>query len=223
MKIKLFILLPILVLLGTGCESAELARRSSQAETGVKDANLSIETNMPKQNTRTLSQHKDLAAEYNQALIKTNKGNFKVEFYSEDSPITVNNFLNLAKQGFYNGTSFHRIIKDFMIQGGDPNSRDNNNRSLHGTGDPGYKFSDEFNSQKLIRGSLAMANSGPNTNGSQFFIVTAEATPWLDGKHTNFGIVKDGMDVIDKIENVSVDQKDNPYEPVIVESIELIK
>jgi peptidyl-prolyl cis-trans isomerase B (cyclophilin B) len=131
--------------------------------------------------------------------------------------------MNLAEQGFYNGTSFHRIIKDFMIQGGDPNSKDQDNRITHGTGDPGYKFADEFNNHKLVKGSLAMANSGPNTNGSQFFIVTAESTPWLDGKHTNFGQVVEGMDVIDAIENVSVDQRDNPFEPVIVESIELLK
>lgn len=218
MKIKLFILLPVLILLGTGC--SEIKEQSNVTQ--VKDANQVTNTiNMSKK--INLDNQKNLAAEYSQALIKTNKGNIKVVLYFDESPVTVNNFLNLAEQGFYNGTSFHRVIKDFMIQGGDPNSKDQDNRIMHGTGGPAYKFEDEINNHKLVKGSLAMANSGPNTNGSQFFIVTAEATSWLDGKHTNFGYVVEGMTVVDAIENVSVDQNDNPFEPIIVESIELIK
>ena len=215
---KLIFLSILTLLLGAGCSQVKEQSNATQ----VKDANqITNTTNMSKKTN--LDNQKNLTAEYSQALIKTSKGNIKVSFYADESPITVNNFMNLAEQGFYNGTSFHRIIKDFMIQGGDPNSKDQNNRGIHGTGDPGYKFEDEFNNHKLVKGSLAMANSGPNTNGSQFFIVTAESTPWLDGKHTNFGQVVEGMDVVDAIENVSVDQRDNPYEPIIVKSIELIK
>lgn len=168
-------------------------------------------------------QLEDLASVYTAAILKTNKGDIKLKFYSQDSPITVNNFLNLAKQGFYDGTKFHRVIKDFMIQGGDPLSKDDANKNMWGTGGPGYKFQDEFNSHKLVRGSLAMANSGPNTNGSQFFIVTKEATPWLDGKHTNFGEVVSGMEVVDKIENLKTDERDRPIEDAIINSIELVK
>ncbi|MCG2695473.1 peptidylprolyl isomerase [Candidatus Parcubacteria bacterium] len=154
--------------------------------------------------------------------MKTNFGDIKVEFYGQESPLTVNNFLNLAKIGFYNNTKFHRVMKDFMIQGGDPNSKDDD-WSNDGTGGPGYSFQDEFNSHKLVRGSLAMANSGPNTNGSQFFIVTSEATPWLDNKHTNFGYVVEGMDIVEKIEAVEVNEQDHPVEDVVVESMELAK
>ncbi len=161
-----------------------------------------------------------LAETYSQAILKTNKGDIGVEFYDTDSPKTVENFLKLAQEGFYNGTKFHRVIKGFMIQGGDPNSK-TDNKASYGTGGPGYKFEDEFNSHKLVRGSLAMANAGPNTNGSQFFIVTAEETPWLDGRHTNFGYVISGMNVVEQIENSSVGPADLPFDDVVVESIEL--
>ncbi|MCD4705899.1 peptidylprolyl isomerase [bacterium] len=177
---------------------------------------------MEKKQTTIQDGFKDLVSEYNQVIIKTNFGDVKVEFYSDDSPKTVNNFLNLAKSGFYNDTKFHRVMKDFMIQGGDPNSKDDD-WSNDGTGDPGYKFSDEFNNHKLVKGSLAMANSGPNTNGSQFFIVTKDATPWLDGAHTNFGYVISGIDIVEKIEAVETNNRDHPIKDVIIESIELIK
>ena len=170
-----------------------------------------------------LPDHKDLTEEFNKAVFHTNKGDITVEFYAEKSPVTVNNFMNLAQEGFYNGTSFHRVIQGFMIQGGDPNSKDQENRATHGTGGPDYRFGDEFNDEKLVRGALAMANAGPNTNGSQFFIVTAEETPHLDGRHTNFGYVTQGMNVVEQIEAVSVDMRDNPVEPVVIESIELLK
>lgn len=163
----------------------------------------------------------NLASTYDKAVIKTNFGDIKVKLYSEGSPLTVNNFMNLAKKGFYDGTKFHRVIKDFMIQGGDPNSKDDD-WSNDGMGGPGYQFQDEFNTHKLVRGSLAMANSGANTNGSQFFIVTANTTPWLDGKHTNFGEVIEGMEIIDKIENVKTNSQDHPLEDVAVEKVELI-
>ena len=123
------------------------------------------------------------------------------------------NFAKLAKDGFYDGVIFHRVIPDFMIQGGDPTGT--------GTGGPGYEFEDEFNEHRVVRGALAMANAGPNTNGSQFFIVTAEATPWLDGKHTVFGKVTSGMDVVDRICEAERDKNDRPASPVTIERVEL--
>lgn len=156
------------------------------------------------------------------AVIKTNQGEIKVKLYTLDAPKTVNNFLDLAEKDFYNDILFHRVIKDFMIQGGDPLSKEAD-WSVHGTGGPGYTFKDEFNDHKLVRGSLAMANSGPNTNGSQFFIVTAEATPWLDGKHTNFGEVIEGMEIVEKIEAMETDNRDHPLKDVKIESIEIIE
>ena len=131
--------------------------------------------------------------------------------FSQDAPKTVENFTSLAQKGFYDGTLFHRVIKDFMIQGGDPNSR-LDDWSLHGKGGPGYLFEDEFNQHKLIRGVVAMANFGvPNTNGSQFFILTRENASWLEGKHTVFGEVVDGMEVVDTIENLPINEQDHPF------------
>jgi len=153
--------------------------------------------------------------------LETSLGNINLELDGTMAPLTVGNFIALAESGFYDGTTFHRVINNppFMIQGGDPLSKDPANRAMMGTGGPGYQFKDEFNTLKLVRGSLAMANSGPNSNGSQFFIVTAEATPWLDGKHTNFGKVTSGMDVIDNIAKVKTDANDNPIDPVVIKKI----
>lgn len=167
-------------------------------------------------------QFENLAAEFAKARVKTNYGEFTMRFYSQESPVTVNNFLNLAKLGFYTGTKFHRVIKDFMVQGGDPNSRDNN-WSDDGMGGPGYAFQDEFNQHKIIKGSVAMANSGANTNGSQFFILTKEAAPELDGKHSNFGEIIEGMDTVQKISEAAVDQNYHPQTDITIENIELIK
>lgn len=150
---------------------------------------------------------------------KTSLGDIEAELDGAKAPLTVGNFVALAKKDFYDGTTFHRVIPDFMIQGGDPLSADPMMRPRHGTGGPGYQFQDEINDRKLVRGSLAMANSGPNTNGSQFFIVTAEATPWLDGKHTNFGTVVSGMDVVDKVVAVEADERDNPLEAVTIQDV----
>lgn len=169
------------------------------------------------------SKQADLLAKYSGAIIKTNLGDIKVKFYNTDSPMTVNNFLHLAQAGFYNDSKFHRVIKDFMIQGGDPNSKDDD-WSNDGFGGPGYYFKDEINTHKLVKGSLAMANSGAgtSTNGSQFFIVTAAATPWLDGAHTNFGEVVSGLEVVTNIEQTEVNGNDHPTKDMIIKSIELI-
>jgi cyclophilin family peptidyl-prolyl cis-trans isomerase len=166
---------------------------------------------------------KDLATEYSQAIIKTSLGDIKVKLYAEESPLTVNNFLNLAQDSYYNGTRFHRVIKDFMVQGGDPNSKDASMKNLWGTGGPDYRFRDEFNQKPLVKGSLAMANAGPDTNGSQFFIVTKDSTPWLDGMHTNFGEVIEGMEVVEKIEASQTDPNDRPVTDILIQSVELLK
>jgi cyclophilin family peptidyl-prolyl cis-trans isomerase len=141
----------------------------------------------------------------------TNKGDIVFEMFDEDAPKTVGNMRDLAAKGFYDGLGFHRIIRDFMIQGGCPKG--------NGTGGPGYTFEDEFNQHKVVRGALAMANSGPNTNGSQFFIVTTDAAPWLDGKHTVFGKVTSGMDVVDQLEGLPTDGSDRPQEPAVIERL----
>jgi cyclophilin family peptidyl-prolyl cis-trans isomerase len=148
-----------------------------------------------------------------QATLHTNHGPIQVELFDDDAPKTVENFRKLAGDGFYDGLVFHRVIKDFMIQGGCPQGT--------GTGGPGYTFEDEFNQNKVERGALAMANAGPNTNGSQFFIVTTGAAPWLDGKHTVFGRVTDGLDAVDAIENTPTGAGDRPVEDATIERVEL--
>lgn len=153
--------------------------------------------------------------------LKTNLGGIKLELFEKDAPKTVANFIKLSKDGFYDNTKFHRVIKGFMIQGGDPNSKDDNWLD-DGTGGPGYKFEDEINSHKLVRGILAMANAGPNTNGSQFFIVTAPETSWLDGRHTAFGKVIEGMEVVAQIENLKTYENDNPRGQAVINSIEIL-
>ena len=140
-------------------------------------------------------------------------GNFTAELNEKEAPITVANFEKLANSGFYDGVKFHRVIPDFMVQGGDPTGT--------GSGGPGYTFEDEFNDHKVERGALAMANAGPNTNGSQFFIVTADETPWLDGKHTVFGQVSSGQDVVDRISLLDRDARDRPASAVTIDRIEL--
>ena len=148
-----------------------------------------------------------------QATMTTNHGPITFELFDEDAPKTVENFRKLARDGFYDGLIFHRVIKDFMVQGGCPQGT--------GTGGPGYQFEDEINPHKVVRGALAMANAGPNTNGSQFFIVTTGAAPWLDGKHTVFGEIVEGMDTVDAIEASETDAGDKPHEEARIESVEV--
>ena len=145
------------------------------------------------------------------AIMKTSEGDIVLELFDEDAPKTVSNFKQLASQGFYDGLIFHRVIEDFMIQGGCPQGT--------GTGGPGYTFEDEINQHKVVKGALAMANAGPNTNGSQFFIVTTEEAPWLDGKHTVFGEVREGMDVVDRIGTTKTDGRDRPREDAKIEKL----
>ena len=147
------------------------------------------------------------------ATLHTNHGPVEIEFFDAEAPKTVENFRKLSADGFYDGLTFHRVIPEFMIQGGDPEGT--------GTGGPGYEFEDEINPHKIVRGALAMANAGPNTNGSQFFLVTVEEAPWLAGKHTVFGQVTGGMDAIDAIEALPTDGRDRPTEPAVIERVEL--
>jgi cyclophilin family peptidyl-prolyl cis-trans isomerase len=147
------------------------------------------------------------------ATLHTSEGPIEIELFPADAPKTVENFTQLAADGYYDGLIFHRVIPDFMIQGGCPQGT--------GTGGPGYQFEDEFNDHKIVKGALAMANSGPNTNGSQFFIVTAVATPWLDGKHTVFGQIRTGQDVVDRISHVDRDSRDRPTTPVTIDRVEI--
>src|SRR5512132_1229228 len=147
------------------------------------------------------------------ATMETNHGTIELELYPDDAPKTVDNFVKLAEDGFYDGVIFHRVIEGFMIQGGDPTGT--------GSGGPGYQFEDEANDHRVVRGALAMANAGPNTNGSQFFIVTADECSWLDGKHTVFGHVVEGQDVVDRISHVARDDRDRPLTTVTLDRVEL--
>ncbi len=147
------------------------------------------------------------------ATLHTTEGPVELELYPDAAPKTVANFTKLAGEGFYDGLTFHRVIPDFMVQAGCPRG--------DGTGGPGYQFEDEFNEHRMTRGALAMANAGPNTNGSQFFVVTADACPWLDGKHTVFGRVTDGQDVVDRISNADRDGRDRPLTPITIERLEI--
>src|ERR671918_792421 len=145
--------------------------------------------------------------------MRTSEGAITIELFDEDAPKTVANFKQLASQGFYDGLIFHRVIPDFMIQGGCPQGT--------GTGGPGYTFEDEINAHKVVRGALAMANAGPDTNGSQFFIVTTDAAPWLDGKHTVFGEVRSGMEAVDSIEGTETGAQDRPTKDAVIERVEV--
>ena len=223
-KIILFTLMLIL----TGCVNNQ-TDNNNNIQQNIENEVVEETNNMEKTNNEEITKsfinqpiegYKDLVSKFNKAIIKTNFGDIEVKFYTKESPITVNNFFNLAEMGFYNNTKFHRVIQDFMVQGGDPNSKDDNWEN-DGMGGPNYKFNDEFNEKKLVKGSFAMANSGQNTNGSQFFIVTKEATPWLDGMHTNFGYVTNGIEIIEKIDGVKTNENDHPLDDIIIENIEL--
>jgi peptidylprolyl isomerase len=180
-------------------------------------ANIPADTN---QNQQPITQANQVKMTH--AVLHTNQGDITIEFVSDGStPNTVANFIKLAQEGFYSGTKFHRVIKGFMIQGGDPLTKDDSMMARWGTGGPGYQFADEItaNNHNNI-GTIAMANAGPNTNGSQFFINVANNN-FLDGKHTVFGRVIGGMDVVTKIENTATGQADRPNSPMIINSIDL--
>jgi cyclophilin family peptidyl-prolyl cis-trans isomerase len=216
------VLLIILLNRSSSVDNSQNPNASEEQVDKVDDETKEASNSMPVQqnttNKKTYSQPFEMqlkdGVDY-VATLTTSMGLIQIDLFEKDAPKTVNNFVSLARDGFYDGLIFHRVIEDFMIQGGDPLGM--------GFGDPGYKFEDEFNSQKLVKGSLAMANSGPNTNGSQFFIVTAPETPWLDGKHTNFGIVTQGIEIVEAISKVEKDSSDKPLTPVTIEKVEIIE
>ena len=200
------------------------AESAAPAENEPAPADATSTAKNPSVEKDTYQKEDDLSfiKKYDGAVLKTSEGSIIIHFYNDDAPKTVNNFFKLAANDFYDGIRFHRVIKGFVIQAGDPNSKDDN-WADDGQGGPGYTFDDEINSHKLVEGSVAMANSGPNTNGSQFFIVTAKSTPLLDGKYTNFGEVTDGMDIVRKIEKVDTDANDHPKENIEIKHIDFIK
>jgi len=187
-----------------------------------QDQNMNVNNNAPNQ----ISPNQNLSGENNQqkimnATINTNKGDITIEFFHDSAPNTVANFIKLAESGFYNEVKFHRVIPGFMIQGGDPLTKDISQKNLWGTGGPGYTFADEISPNNANSyGTISMANSGPNTNGSQFFINVADNN-FLDPKHTVFGRVIGGMESVEKISKTPTDESDRPIEPVVMQSINL--
>lgn len=231
---KTVLILLLITTIGAGCQGGKQYSTPAYNRTTPIDKDsqemeeqLGIRPSPPE--TKTAAPEKLMKPDFNKQLAKnitvtleTNFGNIKIKLFPAEAPKTVNNFIQLAQQKFYNGSMFHRVIKDFMIQGGDPNSKDTD-WANDGQGGPGYKFEDEFNKHKVVRGALAMANSGPNTNGSQFFIVTTQAAAWLDGKHTVFGEVVEGMSVVDRIENVDKNANDHPTKDVVINDIKVVE
>jgi len=189
-----------------------------------ENINNSIKENNMNENAQTLGDNSSLVKKYPSARIKTNQGDMEVKFNGEETPVTVGNFLKLSQEGFYSGTKFHRVIKGFMIQGGDSLSKDEALKDRWGTGGPGYSFNDELKgTEKYPQGTLAMANSGPDTNGSQFFIVTADPEAPLPASYTVFGEVTKGIEVALEIENVKTGESDRPVEDVVIESVEALE
>ena len=187
--------------------------------------NQSVELNTNEQEGDVLSNNKvydsmpemniDISKKYT-AVIKTSMGDMSVEFFTEDAPMTVNNFINLSRDGYYDNVIFHRVISGFMIQGGDPSGTGHGEMGKY----PGYKFEDELNNQRSYeKGILAMANAGPDTNGSQFFIMHVDYP--LPYQYTIFGLVNDGLDIIDKIASVETGDGDKPVNDVVIKTVEI--
>ena len=223
-SIKLSIFLVGLVLVVSGCaaNSEENQNQANLNSYNNNSDNMSVVAgeSINEENEENMNQENQTQQENTLVKLKTSKGDISIELFNNDAPNTVKNFLSLASNNFYNQTTFHRVIPNFMIQGGDPLSKDGDPLN-DGTGGPGYIFDDEINDHKIVRGTLAMANAGANTNGSQFFIVTAQATPWLDGVHTVFGKVVEGMDVVEAISLAEKDGRDRPLEDIVIESVEI--
>jgi cyclophilin family peptidyl-prolyl cis-trans isomerase len=234
-KILVFPLAIIFILILAGCAGpadrpAGSLDASKVNDTGIPDAKSTSQNSSVNNNNQTKNMEQgnlDYVGKYSGAILKTNMGDIEVKFFADSASNTVNNFLKLADQKFYDGTKFHRVIKGFMIQGGDPLSKDDAQKNSWGTGGPGYKFADELSGKETYpQGILAMANSGPNTNGSQFFIVTASPQAPLPPNYTVFGQVVSGLDVALKIENVKTtgsygNPADQPLEDVVINGIEL--
>lgn len=207
-------------LLGAPKVAQDNIAKSTDQENANLNNSLNQDNNMSTNAPKAPVVNQDLIKKYPFALIKTSLGDIKVKFNGATTPLTVTNFLQLAQENFYDNTKFHRVIKGFMIQAGDPLSKNETAKASWGTGDPGYKFKDELaGTEKYPQGTLAMANSGPNTNGSQFFIVTASPEAPLPPSYTVFGTVVSGIDVALKIENVPTTTPDRPVEDVTIQSV----
>lgn len=217
-QLKIIAIIVALVLIGGGYYLYSLKNKISKSGEVIGITSQTSQTNQT-ENSTTTTININLNKTTN-VIIKTNKGEIRLELLPNSAPNTVANFSKLASSGFYNGVKFHRVIKGFMIQGGDPLSKDNAMRARWGMGGPGYQFKDELTGQeKYPQGTLAMANSGPDTNGSQFFIVTANPGAPLPPNYTVFGKVINGMDVALQIENVKTSPNDQPIEDVVIEKI----
>lgn len=233
-KIKIIGVLAMLVLL-SGCSFSNNNSDKSNDESYLsdmidikkkaqEDVQKAVEQKNNQINNAMDENELEYVKKYSGAVLETNLGKIEVKFYGDSAPLTVNNFLKLASSGFYDGTKFHRVIKDFMIQGGDPLSKDDSKKSFWGTGGPGYKFKDELTGKETyLQGTLAMANSGPDTNGSQFFIVTADPGYPLPPSYTVFGKVESGMEIALKIQDVEKDSNDCPIDPVVIQKVSLIE
>ena len=223
---KQLLIIASTIILLTGCAHSDKQILTKEKTTARTDGYTQVTIPSSDEtilNTQPMTESKEFGNVIT-VVMKTSMGDITLELFADKAPKTVANFITLAQKDFYDGILFHRVIPDFMIQAGDPNTKTEPKKwEIHGTGGPGYKFDDEFNTVPLVQGSLAMANAGPNTNGSQFFIVTADATPWLDGRHTNFGRVVDGMDVVLAIQNVEANGNDHPLKDVVIEDIEVVK
>ena len=226
MKNFLWLILPAVGLVLAGCGQQSAPQTNDNAAPTASDQAPAAATATPVDFSANpvlaTTTGKQLLAKYTAAVLRTNFGDITVKFYPQDAPQTITNFIKLSLVGFYDKVKFHRVIKDFMIQSGDPNSKDDN-WSDDGLGGPGYTVPDEINTRKLVLGSVAMANQGqPDTGGSQFFIVTVSSTPWLDGRYTNFGEVTAGLEAVKKIGNLPTNENDHPTQDVIINSVELL-
>ncbi|MFA7319005.1 MAG: peptidylprolyl isomerase [Parcubacteria group bacterium] len=212
-------------MLNTKDKAAQDVSAATDQENGRLNDTLNNNDNAMNASENGSGDNSELVKKYNTAIMKTSLGDIELKLDASNAPVTVGNFLKLASSGFYDGTKFHRVIKDFMIQGGDPLSKDDSQKASWGTGDPGYKFNDELTGKETYtQGTLAMANSGPNTNGSQFFIVTASPSYPLPPSYTVFGHVTSGLDVALKIQDVQTDPSNNqPLENVTINSIQVLE
>jgi peptidylprolyl isomerase len=225
---KLLIILALTLVL-SACSNSNSINNITNTNQAINNQNNNM-NNINNEDTRTVHNQKDLAQEYQYVVLNTNKGDIKIKLYTDKTPITANNFLNLAQEGFYNNTKFHRVIEGFMIQGGDPLSRNNEQKERWGTGSPGYAIPNEdVASVSNVEGTISMANAGPDTGGSQFFINTANNENLdfnkqpLQSQHSVFGEVVEGMEVVKEIESLETDSRDRPLEDAIIEEVTLIK
>lgn len=222
---KLTVLFLVVVMLAGGFFVFRMMRPTESKETDLSQLPVGTpeSTKQPSQPPQESTQppQQTTKMNYTEAILHTNKGDIAIQFLPGQAPNTVANFEKLANSNFYDNVKFHRVIKGFMIQTGDPLTKDDSQMARWGTGGPGYTFADELGPNNHdVKGTVAMANAGPDTNGSQFFINLVDNN-FLDGKHTVFGKVVSGMDVVEAIGSVQTDSSDRPVDPVVIQSVEL--